>query len=76
LTGPRVYSEVYAPRRHPEEKGHWDLEFLFEAELGPREAFCNGMIPEAWNRLEFVDIDSGSKDEIARSLEDILARLD
>jgi ADP-ribose pyrophosphatase YjhB (NUDIX family) len=78
FSGPAVYSEVYTPRRHPERGKHWDLEFVFEGKLG-RERFASSdpsKLPPAWTRLEFVDIDSTPKSEIARSHEDILARLD
>ncbi|MHB1907407.1 MAG: NUDIX hydrolase [Nitrososphaerales archaeon] len=71
ISGPKVFSEVYAPVRHPQAKGHWDLQFLFEGKL-PGSLFKK-QIPNAWTRLEFVDIDK--KNKIARSHEDILARL-
>jgi ADP-ribose pyrophosphatase YjhB (NUDIX family) len=75
LSEPRVYSEVYAPKRHPERKEHWDLQFLFEARMRRGELSGTNM-PNVWRKLEFVDIDSVSKNEIARSHEDILARIE
>lgn len=69
LTGPQVVSEVYAPRRFPDRPAHWDLEFLFRGEWhDSRPPAC-----EAWVELRFVDTRTVSKQEIARSHEDILA---
>lgn len=63
LQGPLVFSETYGHRNH------WDLEFLF---LGER-----GKVPkhEVWSELQFVDLTKTTKEEIARSHEDILARV-
>ena len=75
LAAPKVYSEVYAPERHPAAKEHWDLQFLFEGELGTKE--LQGMKkPNAWRTLEFVDVGTLDKTEFARSHEDIIARVD
>jgi ADP-ribose pyrophosphatase YjhB (NUDIX family) len=70
---PKVYSEVYSPKRHPERKQHWDLEFVFEGCLNLNELYK--LRTSAWLRLEFVDIDTVNAKEIARSHDDILARL-
>ena len=71
LPDPKVYSEVYTPKRHRERNEHWDLQFLFEGRIKPEELF-RGRIPDAWRTLEFVNIDSIDKTEIARSHEDTL----
>ncbi len=73
LSGPKVFSEVYQPRRHPEAKEHWDLQFLFEGRLSSDE--FRARAPSAWLKLEFIDIDEINKHEIARAHEDILARI-
>jgi ADP-ribose pyrophosphatase YjhB (NUDIX family) len=65
---PKVVSEVYAPRRFPENPAHWDLEFIFRGEVGTHEV----RKARAWNDLQFVDLDVTPKSEIARSHEDIL----
>lgn len=69
LAGPQVVSEVYAPRRFPTARGHWDLEFLFRG-TAPGKTLA---VPEAWTELEFVDLRTTRKSEIARSHEEILA---
>ncbi len=68
LGEPRVVSEVYAPRRFPENPAHWDLEFVFRGELDV------GSLPHpaAWTELRFVDLDTTPKSAIARSHEDII----
>ena len=73
LSGPRDYSEVYGSKINPDAKEHWDLEFLFEGRLGPKKLSENRS--KAWKDLDFVDIDSVDKNEIARSHGDILARI-
>lgn len=73
ISEPKVYSEVYASKRFPEKKQHWDLEFIFEGQIeGSRMLQKN---PKAWKKLEFIDIDAVNPQEIARSHEDILARV-
>lgn len=69
LQGPQVVSELYAPARFPDSKGHWDLEFLFRGSLS------EGAVPrnEAWTELRFVDTTRVARKEIARSHEDVLA---
>jgi NUDIX domain len=74
LENPKVYSELYAPKRHPKRKEHWDLQFVFEGQLESKQLH-NSVSPSPWLRLEFVNIDVVNKDKIARSHEDILARL-
>jgi ADP-ribose pyrophosphatase YjhB (NUDIX family) len=74
LANPKVYSEVYAPKRHPEAKEHWDLQFLFEGELGVEE-LQRKKRPNAWRALEFVDVGLLDKSKFARSHEDIIARV-
>jgi ADP-ribose pyrophosphatase YjhB (NUDIX family) len=73
LTSPKVDSEVYASKRHPERKNHWDMEFLFEGKASRSDVLNKA--PRAWRMLDFVDIDKVNKSEIVRSHEDILARL-
>lgn len=68
LEGPQVVSEVYRPKRFPENPSHWDLEFLFRGELEPRAT----PHPVAWTELRFVDLATTPKSAIARSHEDIL----
>lgn len=68
LDGPKVVSEVSTPRRFPEAKGHWDLEFLYRGTTTER-------IPPssvAWTELKFVDLRRTSTRDIARSHEDVL----
>lgn len=65
---PRVVSEVYTPRRFPENPAHWDLEFIFRGEVE-----ASAVRPAAaWTELRFVDLDVTPKSAIARSHEDIL----
>lgn len=69
LEGPQVVSEVYAPRRFPDHRAHWDLEFIFRG-------IVNGSAPpfsDAWVELRFVDVRATPRSEIARSHEDVLA---
>jgi ADP-ribose pyrophosphatase YjhB (NUDIX family) len=68
LSGPKVISEVYTPRRFPGTADHWDLEFLFRGELAAERL----PHPAAWTKLAFVDLRRTSKAEIARSHEDIM----
>jgi hypothetical protein len=68
LSGPKVVSEVYTPRRFPGVAHHWDIEFLFRGELS-----AAGLPhPAAWKDLAFVDLRRTSKSEIARSHEDVI----
>ena len=73
ISDPKVYSEVHTPVRHPEKKEHWDLEFVFEGRLDRQK--LGQMRTNAWKELDFVDIEKTSKEKIARSHEDILARI-
>lgn len=68
ITGPRVVSEVYTPKRSPETVHHWDIEFIFRGEIAAAD------VPRAspWKDLAFVDLRRASKAEIARSHEDII----
>lgn len=69
---PTVYSEVYASKRHPAQSKHWDLEFVFRGSVDP------SAIPAkhpAWRELNFVDTRSLDPSEVARSHEDIIARM-
>jgi ADP-ribose pyrophosphatase YjhB (NUDIX family) len=63
LDGPLIFSEVYGPMNH------WDLEFIF---LGEREQVP---VHAAWRDLQFVDLSTIRKTEIARFHEDILAHV-
>jgi len=68
LLGPQVVSETYTPKRFPNLHQHWDIEFIFKGRL------LRGQIPKphAWSLLDFVDLNSIDRSEIARSHEDIL----
>jgi ADP-ribose pyrophosphatase YjhB (NUDIX family) len=68
LSEPKVVSEVGTPRRFPDLPNHWDLEFIFTAELS------SGKPPKAraWRELRFVDLSRTKKAEMARSHEDVL----
>lgn len=69
LDPPRVFSEVYTPRRFPETHNHWDLSFLYRGTwqgLPPRA-------PSIWTELRFVDVTSTGRSEFARSHEEVLA---
>jgi hypothetical protein len=68
LEGPRVISEVYAPRRFPHSRGHWDLEFLFHGKV-PRPEVS---VPNVWSELQFVKVANTRREAIARSHEDVL----
>ncbi len=65
---PRVVSEVSTPRRFPELGDHWDLEFIFRAQLAEAAV----PTPTAWTELRFADLGTTPKSAIARSHEDIL----
>jgi len=65
---PKVVSEAYTPRRFPNAPAHWDIEFLFRAEV-PGEDLPR---PAAWVQLAFVDLRRTAKSEIARSHEDVI----
>jgi ADP-ribose pyrophosphatase YjhB (NUDIX family) len=72
LEPPRVVSEVYTPRRYPENPQHWDLSFLYRGTLqGPAPR-----VPGVWNELRFVDVHQVSRSEFARSHEEVLDRVD
>ncbi len=73
LSEPKVYSEVYEPKRYSGANQHWDLEFVYEAYL--QSEFLNQQTPKAWRKLEFIDIDSLGRSEYARSHEDIVSRV-
>ncbi len=68
LSGPQVVSEAYSPKRFPGTQHHWDIEFLF------RGALATAQIPRpaAWKELAFVDLRRTTKEEIARSHEDVI----
>ena len=69
LRGPEVFSEVYAPRRFPDARGHWDLHFLFRGTLPA------GAPPTSseWTDLEYLDPRSLAPTAFGRSHGDILA---
>ena len=69
LEGPSVVSETYIPRRFPELKAHWGLEFLYRGELGSSEP----PVSDAWLDLKFVDLARTRRADMARSHEDVLA---
>lgn len=71
LGAPDVFSEVYGPKRHPEKKGHWDLEFIFRVAVAP--SLVDLQHP-AWQTLRFLDARTLDPAEVARSHEDIISR--
>ena len=68
LGPPTIVSEVYAPRRHPNARGHWDLEFVYRArcEGAPRR------VPSPWKALELVDVRGVPKAHFRRSHDEVL----
>ncbi len=72
FSGPSVHSEVYAPRRFPERKEHWDLEFIY---TGFMDAVHIPRMPEVWRDLRYIEPNSQVPGKIARSHEDILSHL-
>lgn len=74
LSGPKVFSEVYSPKRHPEAKEHWDLQFLFEGNVESSD-LLNDVARRAWKKLDFINIDSIDPSKISRSHEDVLLRI-
>jgi hypothetical protein len=64
----RVVSEVYTPRRFPENHNHWDLRFLYRGTWrGPPPS-----VPSVWTDLGFVDVSVARRADVARSHEDVL----
>jgi len=63
VSGPLVFSEVYGS------SNHWDMEFVFTGERDQTPS------SNAWSELKFVDATDMRKEKIARSHEDILARM-
>jgi len=59
-----VVSEVYGP------KNHWDLEFIFTGERS-QSVFHHS----ARRELRFTDVDKLSREDFARSQEEILAHI-
>jgi hypothetical protein len=70
LSEPRIFSEVYNQKGR---ENHWDLQLVFQGKLEP-DAHLN--TAGIWKELRFLDVDTISGREIARSNGDILARLD
>jgi ADP-ribose pyrophosphatase YjhB (NUDIX family) len=68
LTGPKVVSDVYRPKRFPDLPAHWDLEFIYKGNLDAKDLHK----PFAWTDLRFLDIPKLRKEEIGRSHEDVL----
>lgn len=68
LEGPRIFSEKYRPRRHPERGEHWDLEFLYAGEVP------SSWIPAhpAWKALKFVEPAKMARAEFTRSHDEVL----
>ena len=68
LEAPRVVSEVYAPKRNPEARSHWDLSFLYRGRWdGPVP-----QLPEVWRELRFVDVRESPRTAFARSHDEVL----
>jgi ADP-ribose pyrophosphatase YjhB (NUDIX family) len=70
LSEPRIFSEVYNQKGR---ENHWDLQLVFQGKLEP-DAHLN--TAGIWKELRFLDVDTISGGEIARSNGDILAHLD
>src|SRR2546427_2127991 len=66
LSGPKVISEVYTPRRFPGTALRSGLGFLFRGPLAARDV----PHPAAWKELGFVDPRRTSKSDSARPHED------
>jgi len=68
LAPPQVLSEVYAPKRFPEARSHWDLEFLYRGRLAEDD------LPSGspWAELRFLDPRARRRSEFARSHEEVL----
>jgi hypothetical protein len=61
-------SEVSAPRRFPDARAHWDLEFLYRASVEePAPA-----LPSVWRDLKFVDVRSVPSESFGRSHDEVL----
>ena len=65
---PKVVSEAYTPKRFPNAPTHWDMEFLFRAEMPAADL----PKPAAWTQLAFLDLRRTAKAEVARSHEDVI----
>ncbi|HTW55371.1 MAG TPA: NUDIX hydrolase [Thermoplasmata archaeon] len=65
---PRVFSETYQSRRHPEQTHHWDLHFVYRAEWPSSDPPHHA----AWRELAFLDPARVARSEFARSHEEIL----
>lgn len=68
LQGPRIFSEKYRPRRHPQRGEHWDLQFLY-----------TGVVPSswvpahpAWVELRFIEPAKVARAEFTRSHDEVL----
>lgn len=72
LGEPRVFSEVYGSKRHPEKRRHWDLEFVYTA---PVDSASISLKHPVWRELKFVDAKRLDPSGVARSHEDIIARV-
>ena len=68
LSGPKVVSEVYTPKRFPDIQNHWDLEFIFNGTLASRQVHGGNI----WTDLRFLRVNEMSRSEITRSHEDVL----
>lgn len=68
LSEPVVVSEVGTPKRFPDLPRHWDFEFIFRGRM------AEGSSPkhEAWSELRFIDLTRTSRQDIARSHDEIL----
>lgn len=72
LGEPRVFSEVYGSKHHPEKRRHWDLEFVYTTPVDPASI---SLEHPAWRELRFVDANRLDPAEVSRSHEDIIARI-
>lgn len=58
--------EVLTPKRFPNLANHWDIEFIFRGE-------CERLpSSDVWSELKYVPVSKISRQDIARSHEDIV----
>jgi hypothetical protein len=68
LAPPIVTSEVYAPKRFPNEGSHWDIGFLYRGRLESDEL----PVIDCWSALALLDARVIPRARFARSHDDVL----
>ena len=66
---PKVFSDVYKPKRFPELDEHWDIGFVFSTSI-PKSKLREHV--NAWTDIQFVDPKKIEREEFARSHDDVL----